>query len=323
MPSDSITDSSASSPAEPSAEPSFDPLTRWSDIITLIQAVTDEPESTVRQRLEAELEEAGTNVRRAFAESDATAHVYNDAMEAFYENTDAFLYELAVWNLNTLKTDMGRWIAKRLKRYRSALAEDQRPLRVLSLGDGLGFECLRFARQGHDVTYFEVPGKTAQFAQAMLARAGEEGRAIQQLTDPTAIPREHFDAVVCLDVLEHVPDPPAFAKMIVTYLKPGGVLFVHAPYYMIHPSYPTHVRTSRRYSGSLKLYRDAGLRLLEGRPFWHPLALQKQGGAALPCPLGGRLAVRAGQPYLRLARWMSAAMLPAHWLKPRTQNRWQ
>lgn len=39
-------------------------------------------------------------------------------------------------------------------------------------------------------------------------------------------PREHFDAVVSLEVLAHVPDQRAFVKKIAGHLKPGGQLMM-------------------------------------------------------------------------------------------------
>src|SRR4029079_549027 len=35
-----------------------------------------------------------------------------------------------------------------------------------------------------------------------------------------------FDAVTCMELLEHVPDPAAFVRECATLLKPGGCLYV-------------------------------------------------------------------------------------------------
>ncbi len=39
-------------------------------------------------------------------------------------------------------------------------------------------------------------------------------------------PQAHYDAVVCLEVLAHVPDQRAFVKKIAGHLKPGGQLMM-------------------------------------------------------------------------------------------------
>jgi SAM-dependent methyltransferase len=41
--------------------------------------------------------------------------------------------------------------------------------------------------------------------------------------------REHYDAVVLFDVLEHIEDPRRFLKSLAFHLKPGGWLFINVP----------------------------------------------------------------------------------------------
>ena len=54
---------------------------------------------------------------------------------------------------------------------------------------------------------------------------------IDYVCDATSIPVESasFDAVLCTEVLEHVPDPDLVLKEIGRILKPGGHLFLTAP----------------------------------------------------------------------------------------------
>jgi SAM-dependent methyltransferase len=290
------------------------PRRRLGDMVRMIAQVTDRPTDEVEVRLLKEKAKPGSAVSEAFAKSDATPHVYDEAMERFYEQTDAFLYELAVWNMSRLKRgmahDMTRWIQKHIQQPHG------RPPRVLSLGDGMGFDTILMAGNGFDTTYFEVPGYTAEFARLNFANQPHD---LNFLTDPSKIKSEHYDVVICLDVLEHVPDPPAFVKMLTGYLAPGGVLFTHAPFYMIHWAYPTHVRDSRRFSGSLKPYTDAGLNLIDGAMMWNPLVLQKPGGRAIrPSPLGVAM-TRLGQPGLTLGRWTTVPFAIIH----RGKKLWQ
>ncbi|MBK8988620.1 MAG: methyltransferase domain-containing protein [Chloroflexi bacterium] len=52
------------------------------------------------------------------------------------------------------------------------------------------------------------------------------------VSDITDIPVEEasFDAVMCIEVLEHVPDPISALRELTRVLRPGGVLIVTAPF---------------------------------------------------------------------------------------------
>ena len=84
-----------------------------------------------------------------------------------------------------------------------------------------------------------------------------------------------YDVVICLDVLEHIPNPPKYVKKLTNYLRQGGRLIVHSPFYMIHPNYPTHLKDNRQYSGRLALYTKNNLALVDGEITWNPIVFEK------------------------------------------------
>ena len=55
-----------------------------------------------------------------------------------------------------------------------------------------------------------------------------------------------FDAVLSLDVLEHVTDPFAGARELARVLKPGGLLFVNVPFLQVEHGYPHHYFNATR-----------------------------------------------------------------------------
>ena len=291
-----------------------EPLDDLETMVSWIVQITNQSESAVRERLWEEFENPGANVAHAFGQAKLTPYVWSDDLNRFYQQSDAFLYELLIWNRNLLKLKMRKWIAKHLAEIRSG------PQEILSIGDGLGFDSLYLAQCGHRVTYFELPGTTHAFAQRVFRNAGCD---ISVLDDPSQIRAEVFDVVVCLDVLEHVPDPPDFVKTITGYLRPKGLLYVHAPFYMIHPSHPTHLKTNCRYSGSLSLYHQNGLRLIDGQDGWNPIVLKKTDGAApgLSSFRPSLMRLRLAGGYLGLGRFW---FFPFGWINRyrRKQGRW-
>ncbi|HSZ59946.1 MAG TPA: class I SAM-dependent methyltransferase [Tepidisphaeraceae bacterium] len=280
---------------------------------SMISEINGEPVETVIERLNFERLHPGRTVADAFKRHGGRRYLDGPDLAAFYESTDAFLYELAVWNRNSLKSSTRHFV-------RRHLARQDRPLDVLCIGDGLGFDSLHLAVRGHRVTYFELPGLGERFARRLFERSGP---SITVLTDPKEIARGAYDAVTCLDVLEHVPDPPGMVREIASYLRPGGFFYVSAPFYMVLPWYPTHLRCNRRFSGSLRLFTQAGLELVGGRFTWYPLVLRKSGGESMRIDRAACLAARWSgyvQMLGRLAAWPFLPVHLARWLCNRRFN---
>jgi SAM-dependent methyltransferase len=137
------------------------------------------------------------------------------------------------------------------------------------------------------------------------------GQRLQAIADPREIAAGSYDVVLCLDVLEHVPDPPGMVADFVRYLRDGGLLVVHAPFYFVSPANPTHLDCNRRYSGDVRrLYGSQGLELRDGRPNWDPLILEK-----VPPGHVARTPARASRlARLRLMGWLFA--VGRYWCTP-------
>lgn len=284
------------------------------EIVSWIAEITSQSKDVVRSRLRDEFNSPGINLCHAFEKANLAPHIWSDGLARFYEQTEAFLYELVIWNMNRLKRRLRHRVSDFL------MNSEDRPLDVLLLGDGLGFDSVYLAQFGHNITYFELPGYSYSFARKLFAQYPQD---ITVLSNPDDIPLEKFDAVICLDVLEHVPDPSQLVKAITGYLKPSGKLITHTPFYMIHPSNPTHLRKNRKFSGSLSLFKEHGLKLIDGRVDWNPIVLQKQHGktkerfAFNP----NLLIVKSGGLYLALGRFST---LPFRWVDSyrRSKNNW-
>jgi 2-polyprenyl-3-methyl-5-hydroxy-6-metoxy-1,4-benzoquinol methylase len=245
-------------------------------LVELIAEVTSQPAEKVRQRLYHEELRLGHNVDQEVRQSGIVRNEWNEALIRFYEQTDSFLYESVAWNRNPRKLAMRQWVGDFLDRC------PDRPRTILTFGDGAGFDSAFLAQRGFDVTYFEVSELNCAFARRVFEHLQCPVRQIQDARELT--PGE-FDAVVCLDVLEHVHAPEEMVAQFATYVRPAGQLVVHAPFYLTAGRFVTHLTSNRKkYSGAIKrLYGRHGFVLEDGRLCWDPLVLEKSSaGAARP-----------------------------------------
>jgi len=254
-----------------------------------LSAITGEPVADVRRQLLAECSLVGRNVRDSARAFGLAPHIWNERLLQFYGHTNAFLFETAAWNATRMKQTMREFVCRALA---SRLPSGAR---VLCYGDGMGFDSAALSALGFQVVCYEVSGPCLDFARRIFEHNRLDARII---TDETQFGPGSFDAVVCLDVLEHVPDPPAVVGKFAGWLTQDGLLAAHAPFYHVDDTRPTHLKSNRRYAGVVRgLYGLSGFRVLDaGGPLLNPLVMQKTTAAnPLPAATGTRLRVGLGQ----------------------------
>jgi 2-polyprenyl-6-hydroxyphenyl methylase / 3-demethylubiquinone-9 3-methyltransferase len=99
--------------------------------------------------------------------------------------------------------------------------------RLLDVGCGGGILSEALARRGAEVTGIDVGDAPLQVARLHLLESGLVVN-YQQTTveDHAAAHPAAYDAVTCMEMLEHVPDPAAVIAATATLVRPGGrVLF--------------------------------------------------------------------------------------------------
>jgi 2-polyprenyl-6-hydroxyphenyl methylase/3-demethylubiquinone-9 3-methyltransferase len=107
-----------------------------------------------------------------------------------------------------------------------------RGARVLDVGCGGGLLSEALAREGAQVTALDLAPELIEIAKLHLleAQQSEPGLRVdyrlQSVEVLAADAPGQFDAITCMEMLEHVPDPGAVLAACATLLMPGGRLFV-------------------------------------------------------------------------------------------------
>lgn len=272
------------------------PLDSIEDTVALIAKVAESSDSTVRNRLRDEVSEIGTNVYQSLTASGISLYAPSAELDQFYEESDAFLYETTVWNTCAAKQKMRDFMLSRIESLLNRQAD------VFCFGDGLGFDSTWLAMHGHNAHYFEPSTACQAYSKEVFQRNGVNVTALDTLDD---ILPNSLDVVVCLDVLEHVPQPQQLVQLFHSWLKPDGLLFVHAPFWCLHWTRATHLAQNRFLSGDLKLlYHQQGFSEVDASLFWDPIVLQRTDN---PSPhkssFYGKLRMRLGQCLLQVGRW--------------------
>ena len=107
---------------------------------------------------------------------------------------------------------------------------DRTPLRgarVLDVGCGAGLLSEAMAREGAQVTALDLAPELVKVARLHGLESGVKVdyrlQSVESLADEMA---GQFDAITCMEMLEHVPDPGSIIRACATLLRPGGKLFL-------------------------------------------------------------------------------------------------
>lgn len=141
--------------------------------------------------------------------------------KAWWDPTGKFrpLHQIGPARLTFVRDELTRHFAREAGGLRSL-----KELAILDVGCGGGLMSEPLARLGARVTGIDPGEKNVAIARGHAEPQGLPIDYRVATVEELVAAGEQYDAVVCLEVVEHVPDVAAFVKACADLVRPGGIL---------------------------------------------------------------------------------------------------
>ena len=247
------------------------------DTIFQVSTQTDQPIDThqLKKLIDIEKKKLGSSVLQDIKNFNVVPFSDSEAMSSLYKIGLGLAIELVAFRNDPGKFLMMGYILLALIEKQN---QSKSPIRVLFLGDGLGMDSIRIASYGFKVDYID-------FDQSMMASCAKINieKAQRISSKPLDISvmdalNSNYDAVVCLEVIEHVPMPDEFLKYIYENLNEAGILLMSDCFDGVYDKWPTHLYSNEKYSGGLPFLAMPYFDLLDfqRKPYGKPYLFKRK-----------------------------------------------
>jgi SAM-dependent methyltransferase len=225
--------------------------TTFDAILSSISSSTDRKVEEITSKIELERAMPGSAMNSNIIKYDVVPFAYSTKMEDLYKFGDGFFIELLAHLNDPARKSMASYIILTL------ITEERRKgegrFRVLAVGDGIGIDSMRLAHAGFDVDYIDVDRSitssvaATNFAEFNASRDPVNAGNIRIVDDIIANSIK-YDAILSLEVIEHVSDPIGFLQYLSGRLADNGLLFISDCFIGVDEQFPTHLSSNERYS---------------------------------------------------------------------------
>lgn len=146
---------------------------------------------------------------------------------SFYTGTDLYIYDLTEYQQRLREAGLWPWVRR--------IFEARGWRTLLDYGGGIGQWSILAAEAGLEVTYYDLDGPTRDYA---LWRFARRGLHIQAPTCEEEALGCEYDAVVVMDVLEHLPDPAPLLDWLSRHTR---YIFANPEQIRYNGLYPQHI----------------------------------------------------------------------------------
>jgi glycosyltransferase involved in cell wall biosynthesis/2-polyprenyl-3-methyl-5-hydroxy-6-metoxy-1,4-benzoquinol methylase len=237
--------------------------------------------SQVSQAVDQDARHPGLAVLEDIKTHKATPFAMSKNMDELYKHGVGLSIELASTHNDHGRLQMSAFIISALHEKQHAMS---RPMKILALGDGIGIDTIRLAMAGFSIDYIDYDqsnmSKIAEFNFHAVEGSLPAGVRINVIKSI----RDTYDALICLEVIEHVPDPIDFSKALNGHLNDDGLLCISECFNGIENRWPTHLYTNEQYAGLMPfmLLNNFKLSKTNMMPYAKPYIFTKRTGCEGP-----------------------------------------